>query len=150
MFRAQQIDEGEHSLSLRPLTMLTLRTGGVRQPPLPDRRDGRYITWSIDLQLPLFRDKCLERQIEHRQEHPEIPPDEPLLCVLDFTAFPVHVHVVTGTVASTFISRVSGWEELMERAREREGIDPLINTIVPCGAKPISWIGFTGGSTSGE
>ncbi|KAJ8076319.1 hypothetical protein PM082_000740 [Marasmius tenuissimus] len=124
--------------------------GGVHQPPLPDRRDEQYIIWLMRMQLLSFREKCIERQREHRQEHPDIPSDEPLVCVLNFTTWPVSLDVVTGKVASAFLSDVSGWEELTRRAVEREGSDPFVATFVPGGAKPIRWIGFSSGWVPGR
>ncbi|KAK1216859.1 hypothetical protein PQX77_020494 [Marasmius sp. AFHP31] len=133
LYRAQQIDES-----------------GVHQPPLPDGRDERYIIWSMKMQLLSFREQCVERQKEHRQENPDIPRDEALVCVLDFTTSPVLVRVVTGAVASTLLLDIDGWKELMRRAVEWEGIDPLAAMFVPGGAKPIRWIGFSSGWASGD
>ncbi|KAL0565543.1 hypothetical protein V5O48_016482 [Marasmius crinis-equi] len=105
------------------------------------------MAWNVHVCLLSFRNQCLERQQQYREDN----PDNPLIFFINLTVIPLSTEAVSPQDASGFIKAIKDerWEGVLELALGTEGSEPLMLTIAEAAMGLLHWFGLAEDQVSG-
>ncbi|KAL0578058.1 SET and MYND domain-containing protein 3 [Marasmius crinis-equi] len=130
----------EHKETCRNFAACRFAPDGTPNPPPHDARDEHFMGWAVQQHILDARSKLLEYQSKYQSQR-HIKSTEPLVSVMDFTIFPCRVETITAAAAMKR-SPKEDWKRWLLEASAKEGVDPLVMSILPSADTPRYWVGF--------